>query len=104
MSRFDNTPSRPPLWFCIVLVLMSLPLLGYPQLLALILDADIEGIDKGTMRFVVYLLPLYVVGSQWISFRIYNERKTEAWILQAMLLIVYMCCLWLGAYIGTTYI
>ena len=95
MFRSDNNTPRPPRWLCVLLVLMSLPLLGYPYLLITILNANVWVADNSTMRFLVYLLPFYIIGSQWITYRIYNERRTEAWILQVMLLMVYLCCIWL---------
>lgn len=95
MFRSDNNTPRPPRWFCVLLVLMSMPLLGYPYLLITILNANVWVADNSTMRFLVYLLPFYIIGSQWITYRIYNERRTEAWILQVMLLMVYLCCIWL---------
>lgn len=95
MTKKDLNINRPPVWFAILLILLMLPLGLYPWFWAYVESGLLSSVDMDMMRYLVYLLPVYVVGSQWVSYYIYNERKVLAWILQVILLIIYMMCLWL---------
>ena len=39
---------------------------------------------------LVMLLPLYVVLSTWISYRVYSTRREISWILQGLQMLVYL--------------
>ncbi len=95
MTKKDLNINRPPVWFTILLILLMLPLGLYPWFWAYVESGLLSSVDMDMMRYLIYLLPVYVVGSQWMSYYIYNERKALAWILQVILLIIYMMCLWL---------
>lgn len=95
MENRDTNTSRPPRRFVAVLVIMSLPILGYPFFWAYLKGHSIIGMDNDMMQFLVYALPVYILASQWMSYWIYNERKNVAWTLQAILLITYGLCLWM---------
>ena len=86
---------RPPHWFVLLLVLSALPLLATPYLWGLVVQYGWVGSGVDTLRFVMYALPVYIVATQWMSYRLYRERKMVAWILQAMLWLVYLfAALW----------
>ena len=86
---------RPPHWFVLLLVLSALPLLVTPYLWGLVVQYGWVGSGVDTLRFVMYALPVYIVATQWMSYRLYRERKMVAWILQAMLWLVYLfAALW----------
>lgn len=95
MKDLDSNTSRPPRCFIAVLVITSLPILGYPFFWAYLKGHTIMGIDDDMMRFLVYALPVYIAATQWMSYWIYNERKNVAWTLQAVLLVTYAMCLWM---------
>lgn len=84
-----------PKWFVLLLVLFALPILTYPCFLSRVDIAAFAGVDADIMRFMVYAMPVYVVLNQWLSYKVYTDRKTLAWILQALLLVVYAFGLWL---------
>lgn len=100
MIKSDKDTSRPPYWFSVILLFMSLPLLGYPLFWAYIRQYEVVSVNDGMMKFILYALPVYVVASQWMSYWIYRERKSLAWILQGVLLMVYIFCVWLVYYVG----
>lgn len=82
----------PPWWFVTILLAMLIPLLGYPALWTAFSRDIVVGVDTEMLRFLFYSLPVYVVASQIMSFLIYNERKVMAWILQGLLLMIYLFC------------
>lgn len=96
MSRNNN--ERTPRWFIFVLLLMLLPLLLYPAVWGRVATRELPGLEFEMIKPLMYLLPLYVALSQWLSYKTYPERRTVAWLLQAMLLITYLLCLWLLHY------
>lgn len=100
MIKSNKDTSRPPRWFGVILLFMSLPLLGYPLFWGYISRQPIIGIDDDMMKFLLYTLPLYVVTSQWMSYKIYRERRILAWVLQGVLLMVYLFCAWLVYYVN----
>lgn len=100
MFGLNKKEEQPPRWFGFVLILMLLPLLCYPFLGKTLLGQNVEGIDNEMMRFIIYALPFYALVSQWLSYRIYNERKLLSWILQTVLLMVYLGCMWLVHCVG----
>lgn len=95
MENRNTNPARPPHYFIAVLVVTSLPLLGYPFFWAYLKGHVIMGINDDMMRFLIYALPVYIIASQWMSYWIYNERKNIAWVLQFTLLVTYGLCLWM---------
>ena len=95
MKNDKVNQERPPRWFVLLLVLLALPLPAVPYLWVLVEEHSWAVGSVDTLRFVMYALPIYIVVSQWMSYRLYCERKMVAWILQAMLLLVYLfAALW----------
>lgn len=84
-----------PTWFVVVLVIMALPLLFYPYLFAHYDARCIPGVDYEMLKFLIYILPIYVILSQWLSYKMYVQWRALAWVLQALLLVVYAFGLWL---------
>ena len=81
-----------PTWFVIVLVVMTLPLLFYPYLFAHYDARCIPSVDYEMLKFLIYILPLYVILSQWLSYKMYVQWRALVWILQFLLLAVYAAC------------
>lgn len=86
---------KPPLYFRLLLLFMLLPLLGYPFCWQSLRGIEYPAINANILDVLIYLLPLYVLLSQYMSFKAYNDNKTVAWILQALLFLVYAICSWL---------
>lgn len=84
-----------PTWFVIVLVIMALPLLFYPYLFAHYDARCIPGVDYEMLKFLIYILPIYVILSQWLSYKMYVQWPALAWVLQFLLLAVYAICAWI---------
>ncbi len=86
--------SRVPLWFKVLILITALPLFVWPWLMG---QATIAFGDSGENALpwaLVMLLPLYVLVSTWISYRIYPGWQAAAWVLQGLQLLVY-AALWL---------
>lgn len=95
MTKEKKQNIAAPKWFVLLLVLFALPLLAYPYFLSQIDMAVFAGTNADIMRFMIYAMPVYVVLNQWLSYKVYADRKALAWILQVLLLMVYAFDLWL---------
>ncbi|MBO7318188.1 MAG: hypothetical protein J6U43_05675 [Bacteroidales bacterium] len=84
-----------PWWFVVILVVMVLPMLFYPRLLAVAMMQDVAGVNLDILRFLVYALPVYVVASQIFSYKVYAQWPALAWVLQMLLLATYAMGWWL---------
>lgn len=87
--------NRPPRWFMVVLWIMLLPLLAYPWFWSHVEAGGLVGVDYATMRPLVYMFPIYVLLSQYMSYVVYAERRVLAWMLQGVLFVMYALCIWL---------
>lgn len=92
MKRKEGDIASVPVWFVVLLVAMALPLLFYPYLLAGIGANGIEGVDNDMFRQLIYIMPVYVVVSQCMSYKMYPQWPALAWVLQFLLLAVYAAC------------
>lgn len=92
MKRKEGDIASVPVWFVVLLVAMALPLLFYPHLLAGIGTNSIEGVDNDMFRQLIYIMPVYVVVSQCMSYKMYPQWPALAWVLQFLLLAVYAAC------------
>lgn len=84
---------RPPVWFVVLLVVLALPLVACPYLWTAVDGYVVEGAGGEMLQLMMYAMPVYIVVSQWMSYVLYNERKVVAWILQALLLLMYIFCI-----------
>ncbi len=89
----DKIPPRIPLWFRVLMIITALPLVGWPWLMgqATLTFGDVEE-DSFSWTFVM-LLPLYVMLSTWVSYRVYPSWPALAWILQILQVMTYVA-LW----------
>ncbi len=71
---------RVPLWFLALIVVLVLPVMAYPTLMSMWPQAD--GYE---MSAVLWLYPAYVGASGVFAYICWPTRRTEAWILLAML-------------------
>ena len=92
MKRDSTNIASVPSWFVAVLVVMALPLIFYPYLLAHYDVSCVPGVDYEMLRFLIYILPIYVILSQWLSYKMYVQWRALVWILQFLLLAVYAAC------------
>lgn len=95
MDQPENKKNRPPRWFVVVIVVTMLPILLYPWFWAFMQSHTIAGIDNAIFRPLLYLLPIYMLATGWVSCYIYAERRVVAWLLQILLLLCYVACLWI---------
>ncbi len=87
---------RIPGWFKILILITALPLFAWPWLMRRATDVFTDnGMDNSLPWTFVMLLPLYVVLSTWISYRVYPTRREVAWILQGLQILVYAAMLML---------
>ena len=93
IMKRDSTNIAPvPAWLVVVLVVMALPLIFYPYLLTHYDAGCAPGVDYEMLRFLIYILPVYVILSQWLSYKMYVQWRALVWILQFLLLAVYAAC------------
>ena len=89
-----------PLWFVVVLVVVALPMAGYPRLLQVVMLENVESINLDILRPLVYAMPVYVIASQVFSYKIYAQWRALAWVLQVLLLATYAMAWWFLALVG----
>lgn len=90
MTTEKQSP-RIPGWFKILILVTASPLFAWPLLMSRATDVFTDsGMDNTLPWTFVMLLPLYVVLSTWISYRVYATRKEVAWILQGLQILVYL--------------
>ena len=92
MKQDSTNNTTVPVWLVVVLVVMALPLFFYPHLLARYDVSCMPGVDYEMLRLLIYLLPVYVILSQWLSYKMYVQWRALVWILQFLLLAVYAAC------------
>ena len=93
MQKHDS--SYPPRWFIVVVVVTALPIVAYPLLWKYVNSNVIIGLNSDLFRLLINLLPIYIGGSAWLSYKVYVERPAVAWMLQALLILCYAACGWL---------
>ncbi len=95
MTPQEKNTTKVPRWLIVVIVIASLPMLGYPWLLAFVHNHIVPGVDDEMFHFMVHALPVYVAGTLWVSYKIYAERPVLMWVLLSMLFICYIACVWM---------
>lgn len=73
-------PSRRPVWFIAILVVLALPLLGAPSLINRLSD------ENG----LLLAFPLYVILSLYLAYASWPTRSYVSWILVAVLILSYI--------------
>lgn len=73
--------SKTPLWFKIIVIVLMLPLIGFPTLLTGMGELD------DTVRMLLWLYPLYVLVTGICATMCYPSRRELAWILLAVMLL-----------------
>ena len=89
-----------PLWFVAVLVVMALPMIGYPRLLQVAMLESVEGVNLDILSLLVYAMPVYVIASQVFSYKVYSQWSALAWVLQVVLFVTYAVSWWLVVQVG----
>ena len=88
------------LWFVVVLVVMVLPMAFYPRLLEVAMMESVVDVNLDILRFLVYVMPVYVIASQIFSYKVYIQWPALAWVLQLLLFLVYVASWWLVSQAG----
>lgn len=78
MSLFN----RRPRWLIIMVIILMLPLLAYPNMLGLMPDT-------GTNVTLLKLYPLYVLLSGWCMLMCYPARRDVMWILVILVILTH---------------
>lgn len=73
---------RVPIWFLVLIIVSVLPVTAYPTLMSMWPQGG--GNEMGA---VLWLYPAYVIASGVFAYICWPTRRTEAWILLAMLLL-----------------
>lgn len=86
----ENYSRKVPGGFKVLILIMALPVFAWPWLMSRATETFAEnGTDNSLPWAFVMLLPLYVVVSAWISYRVYASRPEVSWVLQVVQLLVY---------------
>lgn len=86
----ENYSRKVPGWFKVLILIMALPVFAWPWLMSRATEVFTEsGTDNSLPWAFVMSLPLYVVVSTWISYRVYASRPEVSWVLQVVQLLVY---------------
>jgi len=75
-----SSPSKTPRWFLAVVIIVFLPVVQFPMLLN-------SCNPDGTARTLVWLYPLYAATAAYLSYQCYEQRRTLAWILIALMIL-----------------
>lgn len=87
----ENYSRKVPGWFKVLILITALPVFAWPWLMSRATEAFTNsGTDNSLPWAFVMLLPLYVVLSTWISYRVYASRREVSWILQGLQILVYI--------------
>ena len=98
--QMNTNKESTPLWFVAVLVVMALPLIGYPRLLQVAMLENVEGVNLDILSLLVYAMPVYVIASQVFSYKVYSQWSALAWVLQVLLFVTYAVSWWLVVQVG----
>lgn len=94
----ENYSRKVPGWFKVLMLVTALPVFVWPWFMSRATETFTEGATDNTLPWtLVMLLPLYVVLSTWISYRVYAARPEVSWILQVLQVLVYAAMLVLVA-------
>ncbi|HIZ25552.1 hypothetical protein [Barnesiella sp. An55] len=87
----ENYSRKVPGWFKVLILITALPIFAWPWLMSRATETFTNsGTDNSLPWAFVMLLPLYVVLSTWISYRVYASRREVSWILQGLQILVYI--------------
>lgn len=87
----ENYSRKVPGWFKVLILITALPVFFWPWLMSRATEAFTDGDMGNSLPWtLVMLLPLYVVLSTWISYRVYVTRREVSWVLQALQILVYV--------------
>ena len=75
---FDEIPERPmPVWVKLVIIVCVLPLLAFPQLMALCPP-------HSSAELMLWIYPFYVLLSAVLEWRCWGRRPEPTWVLLAV--------------------
>ena len=87
----EKSSREVPGWFKILNLITALPVFAWPWLMSRVTFVFVEKAAGDALPWaLVMLLPLYVVLSSWISYRVYSTRREISWILQGLQMLVYL--------------
>ncbi len=87
----DDYSRKVPAWVKVLMLITALPVFAWPWLMSRATEIFTDsGMDNSLPWTFVMLLPLYVVVSTWISYRVYTTRREVSWILQGLQILVYV--------------
>lgn len=82
-------PGNPvPAWMKALIVVLSLPVLAFPMLLA-------GDASEGLPRLLVWLYPAYVLGSAVCAWICYGRRPEVTWILLGLMVLSHVSIFYL---------
>ena len=74
---------RVSFWVVLMIMAIMLPVAGYPTLLSMWPASD----DGMEMKILLWLYPVYVIASGVFAYICWPSRRTEAWILLALMVL-----------------
>jgi len=84
----EKSSREVPGWFKILILITALPVFALMSRVTFVFVEKAAG--DALPWALVMLLPLYVVLSTWISYRVYSTRREISWILQGLQMLVYL--------------
>lgn len=94
----DNYSRKVPVRAKVLMLVTALPVFAWPWLMTRATEVFTDSATDNSLPWaMVMLLPLYVVVSTWISYRVYATRREVTWILQGLQILVYAAMLMLVA-------
>ncbi|MDE6191182.1 MAG: hypothetical protein K2G47_06100 [Muribaculum sp.] len=82
----DNRYNRPPWWMTVVILIMLLPLISWPMVIASLPPEE----DGGNWKMLIYIFPVYAILSAYYAYRCYDGRRELSVILLSVLLLSYL--------------
>lgn len=72
---------KKPWWLILIIIVLMLPIFAFPTLLSLV-PPDMEG-----ARMIIWFYVIYVLGTGWLAWICWPERKLMTWIMLILLVL-----------------
>lgn len=90
MNEAEKTQKRVPLWMTAVIILCTLPGIGFPFFGELMASGDL------TVKGLTWFYPVYIIISALLAWQCYGRRTVMCWIILALMLLSHLCFYYLA--------
>lgn len=84
MSGRQYHISRPPLWFILLLLIITLPVAATPWVLSMLPP------ERNELHTLMTLYPLYVFAADWFAWICWWPRRIMSWIMICLILLSHL--------------